>query len=59
MIHPYHAYPLGKLYHEEALQKARVRHLGHRAKAHRRPRSQEQGLWSRLGKRTAAAVRLS
>jgi hypothetical protein len=56
MIHPYQLYSLGKLYHEEA----RVRHLGHRAKAHRRPRSEEQGLWSFswLGK-LAPAVRLS
>jgi hypothetical protein len=49
---------LGKLYHEEALKEARVRHLAHRAKAHRRPRSEEHRLWFRLGK-LAAAVRLT
>jgi hypothetical protein len=58
MIHPYQIHSLGKLYHEEALKEARVRRLGHRAKAHRRPRSEQQGLWFRLGK-LAAAVRLS
>jgi hypothetical protein len=44
MIHPYQLHSLAKLYHEEALQEARVRHLEHRTKAHRRPRSEEQGL---------------
>ncbi len=58
MIHPDQLHSLGKLYHEEALREARVRHLEHRAKAHRGPRSQEQGRWSRLGK-LVAAVRLS
>ncbi len=58
MIHPHQLHSLGKLYHEEALQVARVRHIGHRAKAHRRPRSEEQRLWSRLGKLAAATVRL-
>jgi hypothetical protein len=58
MIHPYHAYPLAKLRHEEALKEARVRHLKHRAKAYSKPHSEEQGLWSRLGK-LAAAVGLS
>jgi hypothetical protein len=58
MIHPYQLHPLGKLYHEEALRDAQRRHLEHRAKGHHRPRSEEQGLWSRLGK-LAAAVRLS
>jgi hypothetical protein len=38
MIHPYQLYSLGKLYHEEA----RVRHLGHRAKAHGREREVER-----------------
>jgi hypothetical protein len=58
MIHPYQLHSLGKLYHEEALQEARVRNLAQQAKAHRGPRLGEQGLWSRLGK-LAAAVRLS
>jgi hypothetical protein len=60
MIHPHQLHSLGKLYHEDALQEARVRHLTHRAKAPRRPRSEEeQGLWSLLGKLAAATVRLS
>jgi|1185.fasta_scaffold1243658_1 hypothetical protein len=59
MIHPDQLQKLGKLYHEEALQAAQRRHLGHLAKAHRSPRSEEQGLWSRLGKLAAAAVGLS
>jgi hypothetical protein len=59
MIHPDQLQKLGKLYHEEALQAAQRRHLGHLAKAHRSPRSEEQGLWSRLGKLAAAALRLS
>ena len=46
-------------YRQERLAEARVRHLEHRAKAHRRPRSEEQGLWSRLGEQAAAALRLS
>jgi hypothetical protein len=58
MMDPNQLYSLGKLYHEEALKEARVRHLEHRAKAHRRPRSEEQELWFGLG-RLAAAVRLS
>ena len=44
MIHPYQIHSLGKLYHEEALKEARVRHMEQRAKAHRRTRSEEQGL---------------
>ena len=44
MIHPHRVHSLGKLYHEEALQEARVRHLASRAKEHRRPRSEGQGL---------------
>ena len=60
MMHPYQLHSLGKLYHEEALQEAQRRHLAHRANAQRRPRSKDQGLWSRLGKlATAAAVSLS
>jgi hypothetical protein len=59
MMHPYQLRSLGKLYHEEALKEARVRQLEQRAKAHRRPREEEQGLWSRLGKLATAAVRLS
>jgi hypothetical protein len=46
MIHPYQLHSLGKLYHEDALMKARVRHLTHRAKEHRRPRLEEQERWS-------------
>ena len=55
MMHPYQLHSLGKLYHEEALKEARVRHLEHRAKAHRSPRSEEQGPWSWLGKLAAGA----
>jgi hypothetical protein len=46
MIHPYQLNSLGKLYHEEALREARVRHLGHQARAHHRSRLEEQGRWS-------------
>ena len=56
MIHPYQLHSLGKLYHEDALQAAQRRHLEHRAKAHRRPHSEEHGRWFSLGK-LAAAVR--
>jgi hypothetical protein len=58
MMHPYQLHSSGKLYHEEALKEARVRHLRHRAKSHRRPRSEERGRWSFswLGKLVAAAV---
>jgi hypothetical protein len=55
MMHPYQLHSLGKLYHEEALKEARVRHLEYQAKAHRSPRSEEQGLRSWLGKLAAAA----
>jgi hypothetical protein len=41
MIHPYQVHSLSKLYREVALQEARVGHLEHRAKAHRRSRSEE------------------
>jgi hypothetical protein len=58
MIHPYQLHSLSKIYREEALQEAQRRHLAHRTEAHRRPRSEQQGLWSRLGKQ-AAALRLS
>ena len=62
MIHPYQLHSLGKLYHEEALKEAQVRHREHRAKAHRRPRPEEQELrWSLsswVGK-LLGAVRLS
>jgi len=58
MIHTDQLHSLSKIYREEALQGARVRHLAHETKAQRRPRSEEQGIWSRLGE-LAAAVRLS
>ena len=58
MFHPHQLHSLSKLYHEEALHRARVRRIGRRAKAHRKPRSEAQGLWSRLGEQ-AAALRLS
>jgi hypothetical protein len=58
MMHPYQLHSLSKIYREEALQEAQRRHLEHRAKAHRGPRSEKQGLWSRLGK-LAVAFRLS
>jgi hypothetical protein len=58
MMHPHQLHSLSKVYREEAFKEARVRHLEHRAKARRGPRSGEQGPWSRLGK-LAAAVRLS
>ncbi len=45
MIHPRQLHSLGKHYHEEALQVARVRRLEHEAKAHRRPRSEKQVRW--------------
>jgi hypothetical protein len=38
MIHPYQLHSLAKLYHEEALQEARKRHLVERARASRDPR---------------------
>jgi hypothetical protein len=54
MFHPYQLHSLVKLYHEEALQEeARVRNLGHRAKAHRSPCSEQQGRWFLLGKLAA------
>jgi hypothetical protein len=58
MIHPHQLPSLGKLYHEEALQQARVRNLAQGQKAHRRPRSEEQMRWPWLSK-LAAAVGLS
>jgi hypothetical protein len=58
MIHPYQLHSLGKIYHEEALEEAQVRQLASRAKAPRGLRSEQQGLWSRLGKLATAAVRL-
>jgi hypothetical protein len=58
MFHPYQLHSLGKVYHEEALQQARVRNLGHRAKAHRRARSEEQ-VRSPLLSKLAAALGLS
>ena len=54
MFHPYQLHSLGKLYHEEALKAAQRRHFEHRANAHRRPRSEEQGRWPWLSKLTAA-----
>ena len=57
MIHPYQHHSLSKIYHEQALKEAQVRHLASRAKASRGPRSEQQGLWSRLSKQVAA-VRL-
>ena len=58
MIHPYQLHPLSKNYYEEALQEPRVRQLGHRAKTHRRSRSEEQ-VRSPWLSHLAAAVRLS
>jgi hypothetical protein len=58
MNNSYDLHSWSKQYREERLTEARVRHLEPRAKAHRRPRSEEQGLWSRLGEQ-AAALRLS
>jgi hypothetical protein len=54
MIHPYQLNSLSKIYHEEALQKAHVRHLAQRAKAQCRSRSEEQGHWLWLSKLAAA-----
>ena len=56
MNYPYYdLYSLSKHYREEALQEAQRRQLAHRAKAHRRPRSEEQpGPKPRLGKLAAA-----
>jgi len=59
MMHPYQIHSLSRINREEALQEAQRRHLEHRAKAHRRPRPEELGLWSRLGNLATAAVRLS
>jgi hypothetical protein len=59
MNNSYDLHSWSKLYRQERLAEARVWHLEHRAKAHRRPRSEEQGLWSRLGEQAAAALRLS
>ena len=56
MIHRYQLRSLGKLYHLEALREARVRNLGHRSKAHRRPRSEERGRWPWLSKLAAAVI---
>ena len=51
----YEVHSLSKQYREELLQEAQRRHLTHRAKAHRRPRSEEQqGRWSWLDKLAAA-----
>jgi hypothetical protein len=50
MMHPHQLHKLSKLYHEETLKEARVRNLKHRAKANRRPPSQQPGLRSWLGK---------
>jgi hypothetical protein len=38
MVHPYQRYSLSKIYHQEALQEARRRHIVKRARAHRGPR---------------------
>ena len=54
MIQPYQLRSLAKLFREEALKEARARHLEHRTKAHRRPRSEEQGRWLWLVKLAAA-----
>ena len=58
MIHPYQLPSLDKLYREETLKEARVRNLGHRAKANRWPRSEEHGRCLWLGK-LAGAVRFT
>jgi hypothetical protein len=49
MIHPHQLHSLGKLYHEEALQEARVRNLTHRAKTHHRPRTRLRHVGFALG----------
>jgi hypothetical protein len=40
MIHPYQHHSLSKIYHEQALKEAQVRHLTSRAKAHPAGRAQ-------------------
>jgi hypothetical protein len=55
MIHPYQLQSLSKIYREEALKDAQVRHLASRAKEHRRPRSEGQGRWPWLSNLAAAA----
>jgi hypothetical protein len=59
MIHPYQLHSLDTLYREETLKEARVRHLEQRAKANRRPRSEEEQVRSPWLSKLAAAVGLS
>ena len=49
MIHPYQLHLLSKLYHEEALHGARVRHIGHRASAPQAALGGRAGALSWLG----------
>jgi hypothetical protein len=59
MNNPYDIRSWREHYREEALQEARVRHLTHQARAHRRPRSEEQRRWSSCLGKLAAAVESS
>ncbi len=59
MINHYELHSLSKLYREEALREARVRHLEHRAKAHRRVCSEEQVGWFYWLGKLASAVESS
>jgi hypothetical protein len=57
MIHPHQLHSLGKLYHEEALQEARKRHLVERARASRDPRGPKRsGLCGLSSWRSALAL---
>jgi hypothetical protein len=56
MNNPYALHTWSKHYREDALREARVHHLTHPARAHRRPCSEEQGRWSSWLGKLAAAV---
>ena len=58
MIHPYQLHLLSKLYHEEVLHGARVRHIGHRAKAPRSRAGGRAGALVLARQLAAATVRL-
>ena len=57
MIHPYQLHSLGKLYHEEALREARVRHLVERTRASRNPRGARRSAPSSSWRKPLALLR--